>query len=80
MVVVQLWVTLEVARIALAEGISLLDNEHVLLTILAVHFNPLGDQIGRYCYLFLLLLTTFIKSFVNNFPIQSLSLQKPSMS
>lgn len=56
MVVVKLRVALEVTRVALAESISFFDDKLVLLAILAVYLNPLGNQVGRYYYLFLLLL------------------------
>lgn len=55
MVIVKLGVALEVACIALAERISFFDDEHVLLTILAVYFKPFRNQICRYRYFFLLL-------------------------
>ena len=54
MVVVELGVALEVAGIALAESIGFFDDKHVLLIRLAVYLDPLGNQVCRYCYLFLL--------------------------
>lgn len=55
MVVVELWVALEVAGVAFAESIGFFDDKYVLLIRLAVYLDPLGNQVCRYCYLFLLL-------------------------